>query len=229
VDAGARIGVPRVPFTKSAGAEARSGEKTLAQARSACYRRGLRKARERTKGPPRKPLTPPRQCDPVRDLPFTLHREAAYRPHEFPSSSIASSVFEVSLRTRSWWASNALRSDGFARVNAAIWTARGSLSQVKSASRSLSANVRRVIATSTARRSCPGPFNERSVRGSFPNAGPCDGAVAERLSRYGARSTTEPLVVAQFESGGESNKASSAASGAWKMVSHPSKSARQIG
>ena len=36
-------------------------------------------------------------------------------------------------------------------------------------------------------------------------------------------------VVAQFGFGGGSNKASSAASGAWKMVSHPSRSARRIG
>ena len=50
--------------------------------------------------------------------------------------------------------------DGFARVNAAICTARGSLSQVKSASRSPSANVRSVIAIGTARRSCLGAFNE---------------------------------------------------------------------
>jgi hypothetical protein len=40
---------------------------------------------------------------------------------------------------------------GRIRVNAAIWTARGSLSQTKSVSRSLSASLRSVIAMSTTR------------------------------------------------------------------------------
>jgi hypothetical protein len=40
--------------------------------------------KERTEAPRREPLTPPRRRDPVRDLPFSLPREAPYRPHEFP-------------------------------------------------------------------------------------------------------------------------------------------------
>jgi len=64
----------------------------------------------------------------------------------------------------------------------------------------------------------------------FNNAG-LEGVIAP-LTTYPA--TPRPIggsgaPVVQFESGGGSNNASSAASGAWKMRSHSSKSARPIG
>src|SRR6187399_2069572 len=37
---------------------------------------------ERTERARRQALPPPRWCDPVGDLPFSFHREAAYGPHE---------------------------------------------------------------------------------------------------------------------------------------------------
>jgi hypothetical protein len=53
--------------------------------------------------------------------------------------------------------------------------------------------------------------------------------VAWAAGLSGAENVATQPVVAQFDSGGGSNKASSAASGAWKRESHSSRSARRIG
>ena len=50
-----------------------------------------------------------------------------------------------------------------------------------------------------------------------------------RAHNYRAHRGSSGAPLIQFESGGGSNNASSAASGAWNMRSHSSKSARRIG